>query len=113
MFESGGWEESSSEEDEDEGAEAEEEEEEEEEEGEVGWGDMEGMRRETERVREEEERRRIEGVGGQAAITTNGVGVGAVEDGAVGVLMNGHSRSGSWAPFLLEIEISKWYSKTD
>ena len=55
MFEQGGWQ-SSEEED------SEEEEEEGESEGESDGWDMEGMRRETERVREEE-RRRIEGVG--------------------------------------------------
>ena len=53
---------------------------------------MESMRRETERVKEEEERRRIEGVGGQASITSNGVGG---EDSAVGVkevvITNGNS----------------------
>ncbi|KAG7006518.1 ccch finger dna binding protein [Physcia stellaris] len=85
MFESGAWEESSDEEasdddEDDEDGDGEGEDGEEEEEGD-GW-DMESMRRETERVREEEERRRIEGVGGQAAITTNGIGG---EDSAVGV----------------------------
>ncbi|CAF9932923.1 MAG: hypothetical protein HETSPECPRED_008488 [Heterodermia speciosa] len=87
MFESGGWEESSDE-DEDEDEEDEDGEEGEGEEGDDGW-DMEGMRRETERVREEEERRRVEGLGGQAAIRTEGVGGG--EDGAVGMVVNGHS----------------------
>lgn len=107
MFESGGWEESSDEEgsdddedddnddndDNDEDGDGEDGEEEEEGDG---W-DMESMRRETERVREEEERRRIEGIGGQAAITTNGI---EGEDSAVGVKevvrtngVNGHSPS--------------------
>jgi len=39
------------------------------------------MRRETERVREEEERRRVEGLGGRAVVEENGV----EEDAAVGV----------------------------
>ncbi len=88
MFEKGGWEDDS------------EEEEESEEEGGVDdddadW-DMESMRRETERIREENEKRRLEGVGGQVAIETNGH---EDEDGAVGVDeveaetngVNGHS----------------------
>ncbi len=92
MFEKGGWEDDS------------EEEEESEEEGGVDdddadW-DMESMRRETERIREENEKRRLEGVGGQVAIETNGHGHGHEdEDGAVGVDevepetngVNGHS----------------------
>ena len=85
MFEMGGWEESEDEDSDGDSDEADEDQQD-------GW-DMEEMRRETERVREEEERRRIEGVGGQASITTNGVGGG--EDSAVGVqevvMTNGHS----------------------
>jgi hypothetical protein len=90
MFEKGGWEDDS------------EEEEESEEEGGVDdddadW-DMESMRRETERIREENEKRRLEGVGGQVAIETNGH---EDEDGAVGVDeveaetngVNGHSEN--------------------
>jgi hypothetical protein len=69
MFEQGGWEEDSEEEGESEG-----------DSGEEGW-DVEGMRRETERVREEEERRRVEGLGGRAVAEENGV----EEDAAVGV----------------------------
>lgn len=96
MFEMGGWESSegeseSGEEDESDGA-GEGEEEGEGDDGE-GW-DMEAMRRETERVKAEEEKRRIEGVGGQARITTNGTGG---EDGAVGVrevvMTNGQGHS--------------------
>ena len=90
MFEMGGWESSEVDSDE-EGEEEDDDGGEEEEEGDEGW-DMESMRRETERVKEEEERRRIEGVGGQVAITTNGTGG---EDSAVGVkeviMTNGHS----------------------
>ena len=63
MFEKGGWEESEEEDEseEDEGAE-----------GEADEWDMESMRRETERIREENEKKRLEGVGGQAAIESNG-----------------------------------------
>ncbi len=86
MFEKGGWEDS-------------EEEDESEEEGGVeddaDW-DMESMRRETERIREENEKKRLEGVGGQAAIENDGlededvaVGVEEVEVETNGV--NGHS----------------------
>jgi len=91
MFEQGGWEESSEEEEsEDEGGDDDEEQD--------GW-DMEAMRRETERVREENEKKRLEGVGGQAAIE-NGINGHEDEDGAVGVNepdevktngVNGHS----------------------
>ena len=77
MFEKGGWDDS-----EEEG-----EDEESEDEGGVDddadW-DMESMRRETERMREESEKKRIEGVGGQAAIETH-VNGHAEEDEAVGV----------------------------
>jgi hypothetical protein len=78
MFEQGGWEEDSEEEGEsgDDGGEGESEGDS----GEEGW-DVEGMRRETERVREEEERRRVEGLGGRAVAEENGV----EEDAAVGV----------------------------
>lgn len=74
MFEQGGWEESSEEEEsEDEGEEDEQDE----------W-DMENLRKETERIREENEKKRLEGVGGQAAIE-NGINGHEDEDGAVGV----------------------------
>jgi len=77
MFEQGGWEEDSEDgegSDESEGGDSGDEEE-----GE-GW-DVEGMRRETERVREEEERRRVEGLGGRGAVDGEGVD----GDEAVGV----------------------------
>ena len=74
MFEKGGWQDS-------------EEEEESEEEGGVeddaDW-DMESMRRETERIREENERKRVQGLGGQAAIETD-INGHQDEDEAVGV----------------------------
>ena len=76
MFEKGDW------------AESEEEEESEEEgdaEGEADEWDMESMRRETERIREENERKRLDRVGGQAAIETNGAHRQEEEDEAVGV----------------------------
>ena len=87
MFEKGGWDDS----------EDEEEDESEQESGEYDGNDwdMESMRRETERIREENEKKRLEGVGGQAAIETdiNGQEEGE-EDGAVGVNetngVNGH-----------------------
>lgn len=91
MFEKGGWEDS---EEEDES------EEEDDAEDEVDEWDMESMRRETERIREENEKKRLEGVGGQAAIETNGVEEEEKEDGdggAVGVKevetngVNGHA----------------------
>ena len=84
MFEKGGWDDSEDEEDEseDDGGE---------EDG-NDW-DMESMRRETERNREENEKKRLEGVGGQAAIETDINGQGE-EAGAVGVNetngVNGH-----------------------
>jgi len=71
MFEKGGWEDSE---------EGEESEEEGGVEDDADW-DMESMRRETERIREENERKRLEGMGGQAAIERNGH---EDEDGAVG-----------------------------
>lgn len=82
MFEKGGWDDSEEEDDDDE--------------SEHGSGegeddgndwDMESMRRETERIREENEKKRLEGVGGQAAIETdiNGQEGQEEEDGAVGV----------------------------
>lgn len=77
MFEKGGWEESDEEEDESE--------EEGDAQGEADEWDMESMRRETERIREENEKKRLEGVGGQAAIETNGVDEQGEEDEAVGV----------------------------
>ena len=74
MFEKGGWEESDEEdESEDEG----------DEEDDAHW-DMESMRRETERIREENEKKRLEGLGGQVAIETDINGHGE-EDDAVGV----------------------------
>ena len=85
MFEKGGWEDSEEEEEsEDEGGV----------EDDADW-DMESMRRETERIREESEKTRLENVGGQAAIETN-INGDRQEDGAVGVKevetngMNGH-----------------------
>lgn len=74
MFEKGGWEDSEEEDESEEEGDAE---------GEADEWDMESMRRETERIREENEKKRLEGVGGQAAIETNGVE--EEEDGAVGV----------------------------
>ena len=64
MFEKGGWEESEEEDESEEEGDAE---------GEADEWDMESMRRETERIREESEKKRLDGVGGQAAIETNGV----------------------------------------
>jgi hypothetical protein len=74
MFEKGGWEDS---EEEDES------EDEDDEEDDADW-DMESMRRETERIREENEKKRLEGVGGQVAIETD-INGHDEEDGAVGV----------------------------
>lgn len=88
MFEKGGWEDDSEEEEEDES------EDEGDAEAETDEWDMESMRRETERIREENEKKRLEGVGGQAAIETNGI---EEEDEAVGVKevetngINGHA----------------------
>ena len=88
MFEKGGWEDSEEEEESEEEGEAE---------GEADEWDMESMRRETERIREENEKKRLEGVGGQAAIETNGENGQEEEDGAVGVEevdtngINGHA----------------------
>lgn len=97
MFEQGGWEESSEDEDDnndddddddsDDGGDAEQQD---------GW-DMENLRRETERLREESEKKRLEGVGGQASIETGGGEEEAGEDEAVGVRnvqvngVNGHA----------------------
>ena len=91
MFEKGGWQDS-------------EEEDESEEEGDAEGGaddwDMESMRRETERIREENEKKRVEGVGGQAAIEATGIDKQEEEeeeDEAVGVKevnandINGHA----------------------
>ena len=87
MFEKGGWDDSDEEEDDDDESEHE---------SGVGDGtdwDMESMRRETERIREENEKKRLEGVGGQAAIETD-INGQEEEDGAVGVNetngINGH-----------------------
>ncbi|KAK3172273.1 hypothetical protein OEA41_005593 [Lepraria neglecta] len=81
MFEKGGWEDSEEEdESEDEGGEEED----------ADW-DMESMRRETERIREENEKKRLEGVVGQAAIEID-INGHDEEDGAVevnGVETNG------------------------
>ena len=63
MFEKGGWEDSEEEDESEEEGDAEDEADD--------W-DMESMRRETERIREENEKKRLEGVGGQAAIETVG-----------------------------------------
>ena len=87
MFEKGGWEDSEEEDEseEDDGAE-----------GEADEWDMESMRRETERIREDNEQKRLEGVGGQAAIESNGADGQEEEDEAVGVQwveatgINGH-----------------------
>ncbi|KAK0512319.1 hypothetical protein JMJ35_005447 [Cladonia borealis] len=96
MFEKGGWEDSEEEEEEEEEEEDDDDDDESEhvsgEEDGNDW-DMESMRRETERIREENEKKRLEGVGGQAAIETDINGQGE-EDGAVGVNetngVNGH-----------------------
>ena len=88
MFEKGGWEDS---EEEDES------EEEDNAEGEADEWDMESMRRETERIREENEKKRLEGVGGQAAIETNPADAQEEEDNAAGATeakangANGHA----------------------
>lgn len=89
MFEKGGWEDDddseASDESEDDGDEDQEQDE---------W-DMEQLRKETERIAEEKERKRIEGMGGQAAIETNGLE--GNEDRAMGVKevvtngVNGHA----------------------
>ncbi|KAF6236244.1 hypothetical protein HO173_005875 [Letharia columbiana] len=105
MFEKGGWEDSEEEDESEEEDQSEEEDDAEEDdaeeddaEDEVDEWDMESMRRETERIREENEKKRLEGVGGQAAIETNGVdGQGGEEDEAEGVKeeetngLNGHA----------------------
>ena len=90
MFEKGGWEDSEEEEDESE--------EEDEAESEADEWDMESMRRETQRIREENEQKRLNGVGGQAGIETNGLDEQEEdEDEAVGVKevetngVNGHA----------------------
>lgn len=82
MFEKGGWDDSDEEDDDDDGDESEDE-------GREDDGndwDMESMRRETERIREENEKKRLEGVGGQAAIETDINGQEGKEDWAVGVI---------------------------
>lgn len=76
MFEKGGWEDS-----EGESENGEEEEDDEGEEGRREW-DMEAMRRETERAREEMEKRRLQAMGGQVAVEMNGH---EDVDGTVGV----------------------------
>ena len=90
MFEKGGWEDSEEEDESEEEGDAE---------GEADDWDMESMRRETERIREENEKKRLEGVGGQAAIETIGIDKQEEEeeDEAVGVAevktngINGHA----------------------
>ena len=94
MFEKGGWEES---EEEDESEDDDDNDDDDDAEGEADEWDMESMRRETERIREENEQKRLEGVGGQAAIESNGADGQEDEDGAVGVKevkateINGHA----------------------
>ena len=92
MFEKGGWEDSEEEEEEEDDDDDDESEHVSGEEDGNDW-DMESMRRETERIREENEKKRLEGVGGQAAIETD-INGQAEEDGAVGVNetngVNGH-----------------------
>ncbi|KAG8527732.1 uncharacterized protein KY384_007886 [Bacidia gigantensis] len=88
MFEAGGWEESEGESE----SEGSEDGDGDEDGGGEGWN-MEEMRRETERLKEDTERRRIEGLGGQVAIEKGGGGKvngeeggeGEGEDGAVGL----------------------------
>ena len=88
MFEKGGWEDSEEEDESEEEGDAE---------GEADDWDMESMRRETERIREENEKKRLEGVGGQAVIETTGIDKEEEEDEAVGVKevetngINGHA----------------------
>ncbi|MCJ1454946.1 hypothetical protein MMC28_005299 [Mycoblastus sanguinarius] len=86
MFEKGGWDESEDEE-------SEEDEGDEDDEDEDNW-DMENMRKETERIREENEKKRLEGVGGQVPIE-NGMNGNHEEDDAIGVNetnnFNGHN----------------------
>ncbi|KAL9134923.1 MAG: hypothetical protein Q9175_003893 [Cornicularia normoerica] len=88
MFEKGGWEDSEEEDESEEEGGAE---------GEADEWDMENMRRETERIREENEKKRLEGVRAQAAIVTCGVDGQEEEDEAVGVKevetngINGHA----------------------
>ncbi|KAL9098875.1 MAG: hypothetical protein Q9163_005545 [Psora crenata] len=87
MFEQGDWQESEEEDsDDDEG----------EDQGRQDEWDMENLRKETERIREENEQKRLRQVGGQAAIEKGGgeeedeaVGVNEVEDNTV----KGHERS--------------------
>lgn len=73
MFEKGGWEDSEEDESDNEGGE----------EDDADW-DMESMRRETERIREENEKKRLEGMDGQVAIEAD-INGHDEEDGAVGV----------------------------
>lgn len=89
MFEKGGWEDSEEEDESEEEGDAE---------GEADEWDMESMRRETERIREENEKKRLEDVGGQAATETDGADDQEEEgDEAVGVKegdpngVNGHA----------------------
>lgn len=88
MFEKGGWEDSEEEDESEEEGDAE---------GEADDWDMESMRRETERIREENEKKRLEGVGGQAVIETTRIDKEEEEDEAVGVKevktngINGHA----------------------
>ncbi|KAM0804536.1 hypothetical protein BDR22DRAFT_800166 [Usnea florida] len=91
MFEKGGWQDSEDEDESEEEGDAE---------GRADDWDMESMRRETERIREENEKKRLEGVGGQAAIEATGIDKQEEEeeeDEAVGVKevntngVNGHA----------------------
>ena len=96
MFEQGDWQESEEEESDDGGDE--DGDEEDDDEGQDEW-DMENLRKETERIREENERKRLEDVGGQAAIEKGGGEQEESEDEAVGVNevepngINGHDEA--------------------
>ena len=78
MFEQGGWEGSSDEEN------SEEDDEDDGEEQRDGW-DMEELRRETERIREEDEQKRLQGLGAQAVFETGGGEDEELGDRVVGV----------------------------
>ncbi|KAL9126416.1 MAG: hypothetical protein Q9217_004527 [Psora testacea] len=92
LFEQGNWQDSEEEEesDDDRG---------EDEGGQDEW-DMENLRKETERIREEDEQKRLQGVDGQAAIEKGGGDEEKEEDEALGVneielnMVNGHEASG-------------------
>lgn len=94
MFEKGDWGSDSEDSEDEDGGEAEEEEEEEE--GDDGAWDMEQMRRETERAKEEAEMERIRDVGGQVRMEegeedARGEDVGDEGIGVMEVVMNGHA----------------------